>query len=552
LLSKVEKNLKKALDEVISKHPNVMRNPERKKLIQLTLDNKEVILTKVGSLATWTRPESSGRSPKDTVIVKRDDGSGKNIDWDAPACIPISEETFDLAWNEALEILHPKERIIVADKSVGADSSYALPIRIVCPKAINQLFMDNMFRPIPPDIDKSVFKEEFTLLVIPDDKLDSTKYVGKLRKIGNKTTDMIIAVDFDRKLGLNVGSNYQGSNKKLIFTVMNYYLPSFGILPLHCSANEGDKNDVAILLGLSGTGKTTLSADPSRALFGDDEHGWSDSGIANFENGCYAKLIDLNPEKEPEIYKACFGERPYLEHGAIIENAMVYPDGNFDLFDPRFTENSRGSYPLKFLTNIKPSSKGDHPKNILFLTADAYGVIPPISKLTKEQAMLWFLMGYTSKLAGTEVGVTEPTADFSRFFGAPFMPRNPDDYAQLLGKRMEKHQTKIFLVNTGWSGGAYGVGERMDLSITRKLVNAALNGKFDDAEFDADELFHLMIPKKAPEGVPNDIMLPKNTWEDKDAYDETAKKLAKSFSDYFDKNFGGKVPDDIAKECPGK
>jgi phosphoenolpyruvate carboxykinase (ATP) len=334
---------------------------------------------------------------------------------------------------------------------------------------------------------------------------------------------------------------------------MNYLLPIEGILSLHCSANDGKNGDVALLLGLSGSGKTTRSADPRRALLGDDEHSWSDSGVANYENGCYAKLINLSPVKEPDIYKACFHEAPYLEHGAIVENAMVYADGRFDLDDERLTPNSRGSYPLTFLANIKTPPVAGHPKTILFLTADANGVLPPVARLSRNQAMLWFLMGYTSKLAGTETGIVDPRSTFSRFFGAPFMPLNPDVYARMLGEKLDKHGTNVYLVNTGWSGGAYGVGKRMDISLTREIVESALNGSLAKVECVTDPIFHLDVPKSCP-GVPDPTVLnPRNTWTDKAAYDERAKKLAAEFCAQFDKAYGGKAIDaTVARECPGK
>jgi phosphoenolpyruvate carboxykinase (ATP) len=380
-----------------------------------------------------------------------------------------------------------------------------------------------MFRPVPPDMDRSIFADQgFTLLVAPYDTLDGTRYEGRLRTLpGGETSEMAVAMDFDRRLGIVYGSAYAGSVKKMMFTVMNYALPAAGILPLHCSANEGPDGDIALLLGLSGTGKTTLSADPRRALLGDDEHGWSDNGIANFENGCYAKLINLRLDKEPEIWNAVFHEAPVQEHGAIVENCMMFPWGTFDVDDERYTPNSRASYPLSFLSNIKPLPTGDHPKTILFLTADANGVLPPVSKLTPEQAMLWFLMGYTSKLAGTETGITDPVSTFSRFFGEPFMSRNPDVYASLLGERMERHNSQVYLVNTGWSGGPFGVGARMDIDITRAIVHATLSGQLDDVEFDKDPMFHLQVPRSCPD-VPSEILNPRNTWADKEAFDQRA------------------------------
>jgi phosphoenolpyruvate carboxykinase (ATP) len=295
-----------------------------------------------------------------------------------------------------------------------------------------------------------------------------------------------------------------------------------------------------------------LSADPNRALLGDDEHGWSNEGIFNFENGCYAKMIDIKPENEPEIYEAVMHNDDYTKHGAIIENAMIYPNGDLDFFDDRFTPNSRASYPLRFLKNIKESSTSGNPNTILFLTADAYGVLPPISKLTKEQAMLWFLMGYTSKLAGTETGVTEPQATFSRFFGQPFMPCNPNIYAEMLGEKMEQHNTNVFLINTGWSGGSYGTGSRIKLKYTRAMVDAALSGKLNDVEYTEDKLFHVNIPANC-ENVPSEILNPINTWKNKEDYKKTAEKLAQKFSTDFDKSYGKQdISPEIVSQCPGK
>jgi len=542
------------LEKVLS-GANTHRNIERTALIQACVDNGEAIASKNGALVTWTRPESTGRSPLDTIIVKRPE-SEATIDWSAANNIPVDPETFDMLIEDALNNLGASPNTYVSDRVVGADSSYALPVTTVSNKALNVLFLDNMFRPCPDDLGKSIFADKpFTLLVCPDQKLDPKRYEGRLRvdPILGGTSTMVIATDFDRRIGVVYGSAYCGSCKKMLFTVMNYLLPAVGILPIHCSANEGEDGDIALLLGLSGTGKTTLSADASRALLGDDEHGWSDTGTANFENGCYAKLIDLNPKKEPEIFKACFDKKPWKEHGSIIENAMMYPNGEFDLFDDRFTPNSRGSYPLEYLTNIKPCSTGGHPKTILFLTADANGVLPPVSKLTREQAKLWFIMGYTSKLAGTETGVTEPKSAFSRFFGAPFMPRNPDDYADLLGKKLDEHGTQVYLVNTGWSGGPYGVGSRMDIMLTRAMCNAAINGSLADVEYEQDATFKVYVPKSCPGVDDASILWPVNTWSDKAAYAERAKKLASEFAAQWDKAYADKGIDPaIAAACPGK
>lgn len=541
------------LAQVLKRHPNVLDNPDRKRMIQQAVKHREAIVSANGALATWTPPESSGRSPKDTYIVRHPASEG-SIDWDSPNNIPMAPDTFDMLVQDILDTLSHKERLYVTDRIVGADSSYALPVQMVSDLALAALFTDNVFRPVSADVERSVFaKRGFTLLVAPYDKLDRARYEGRLRIMPDgQTSNMAVAMDFDRRMGVVYGSAYGGSVKKLIFTVMNYILPGEGLLPLHCSANEGPEGDCALLLGLSGTGKTTLSADPSRALLGDDEHAWSDNGIANFENGCYAKLINLRIEKEPEIWNAVFHEDDYLAHGAIIENAMMYPWGTFDVDDERLTPNSRASYPLAFLTNVKPSSRSGHPKTILFLTADANAVLPPVARLTPEQAMLWFLMGYTSKLAGTETGITDPVSTFSRFFGEPFMPRNPDVYARMLGKRMQKHGAQVYLVNTGWSGGPFGVGERMDINLTRAIVDATLSGKLEGVEYVEDHTFHIQVPKECP-GVPSEVLFPRNTWDDKDAYDARAQKLASDFSEHFDKAYGDKNIDaGVVRQCPGK
>lgn len=540
------------LKDALTKHQNVNRNLERSTMIAHAIDNHEAIVCESGALATWSRPESTGRSPKDTYMVRRP-VSEKNIDWTSANNLPIDEKLFDMVFEDAIQMLLEKPNAYITDRVVGADSDYALPVTTVTSSALHSVFIDNMFRPVPNDLHKSIFNnKDFFLLCLPYNKLDKKKYEGMLRKLPDGTTsDLIVAMDYDRRCGVIVGSSYCGSMKKMIFTVMNYYLPLEGILPLHCSANEGKEGDSALLLGLSGTGKTTLSADPNRALLGDDEHGWDDKGIANFEYGCFAKMIDINPKKEPDIYDAVMHKAEPTKHGAILENAMVYPSGEVDYYDNRLTENSRASYPLSFLKNIKESSCSGHPTTILFLTADAYGVLPPVSMLNKEQAMLWFLMGYTSKLAGTETGIVEPQTTFSRFFGAPFMPCNPNMYSDLLGAKMDKHNTQVYLINTGWTGGSYGVGKRFDIVYTRKMVDAALNGSLDPNNFIVDETFHLHIPKHV-DGVPDEILVPVNTWQDKEAYKVTAKKLADQFAQSFKKSYGDKnISPEIAKYCPG-
>jgi len=528
----------------------VFIDPSRKKMINDAVEHKCCIAMPTGTLATWTPTHSTGRSPKDTFIVKNP-ASQSNIDWTSPNCIAMEPDTFEMIFQDALNTLHEKNKIYALNRVVGADSTYALPILAVTDNPLSAVFLDNMIRPVPQDIKKSIYADKpFTLLCLPYDYLNKERYKDRVRKLPDGSpSDICVVMDFDRRVGIVYGSAYMGSMKKLLFTVMNYYLPQDGILPLHCSANEGPDGNSALLLGLSGTGKTTLSADPERALLGDDEHGWNDHGVANFEYGCYAKLINLNPEKEPDIYKATFHADHFLDHGAIVENLMVYPDGNFDLDDDRLTPNSRASYPLRYNSHVKESAVSGHPTCILFLTADAYGVLPPIAKLTPEQAMFWFIMGYTSKLAGTETGVTEPQATFSRFFGEPFMPCNPSDYADLLGTKMKEHNVPVFLINTGWSGGPYGVGSRMDIKLTRAMVSGALNGELNKVEFEPDPLFKVHVPKSCP-NVPSEVLNPVNTWEDQNSFQENAKKLAGKFAAHFEKAFQGKVDQAIADECP--
>lgn len=542
-----------ALKHMVKNHPAVATNIPRSEIIRQAVEHNEALVLPSGALSTWTPQESTGRSPKDTMIVKSPDLE-QYIDWSSPNNLPLDAETFDMLWSDALTCLWKKPRLFVSERVIGADPAYALPVRTVTDRAITCLFTMNMFRPVPDTIESSVFVDKpFTLLVVPYDKIDTAKYPDRLRRRQDGSpSDMIIAVDFSRRLGLVYGSAYCGSAKKLMFTAMNFYLPFENILPLHCSANEDKDGAVTLFLGLSGTGKTTLSADIDRALIGDDEHGWNSKGIANFEHGCYAKLIDLNPDKEPEIHKAVFNHRDYLENGVIIENCMTYPDGRVDVYDDRLTQNSRASYPLRYLTNVKLEAKAGHPTTIIFLTADANGVLPPISRLNPEQAMLWFLMGYTSKLAGTETGVKEPQTTFSRFFGQPFMPKNPWYYSDLLGRKMKEHKSRVFLVNTGWSGGPYGVGKRIDISMTRAMLNAAIEGKLEEVAYIENRLFHLNVPTECP-GVPSEMLNPENTWPDRATFEKRAKNLAEEFSDHFDKAYGkSNIEDAVRAQCPGK
>lgn len=524
-------------------HAAVSWNPSRSAMIQEALNAQEAFSTPFGALATWGPAACTGRIPQDTYIVRH--GCARDgCDWGFSICNPMEPHTFDRLWEDAVCVLQGKEKLYGTDRRIGAEDSCALPVRTVTDSPLTALFTDNMFRPCHGE--RSRIHDTFTLLVLPHDRVMAVP----------TTFNMLLAMDFERKRGLVYGTSYLGCVKKLLFTTMNFLLPEQGILPLHCAANVGKKGDTALFLGLSGTGKTTLSTDPARAMIGDDEHLWSDHGIANMEGGCYAKLAHLRKEKEPEIYEAVFGlptEAPLCgaKAGVIIENAMMYPSGIFDLDDERLTENSRASYPLSFLPRIVPDGQSGHPQTILFLTADAEGVLPPIAKLTTEQALLWFLMGYTSKLAGTEAGVTKPKPTFSRFFGGPFMPRKPMDYLKLFEEKLRTHRTEVYLVNTGWSGGPYGVGKRMDIAVTRRLVDAALSGKLCDIPYWEYQKFHLLVPKACP-GVDSTLLNPKQTWADPAAYNQAAERLAQEFSAAFEKEFAGKVSPEVAAMCPGR
>lgn len=501
----------------------VTTDPSRSELIRKALLNNEAITTKSGALSTWSPAHSTGRIPKQTFMV-RDDVTEHTVDWNAAACIPMERTTFDTLLEQALQTLQGKPEVFVLNRSVGHDPQYALNVRLITDSALSTLFADNMFCPGNADN-----PEPFTLIALPYDN-------------ANGDTPRLVAMDFTRRLGLIQGTQYCGCLKKTLFTVMNYLLPEQGVLPLHCSANEGVEGS-ALFLGLSGTGKTTLSNDPLRTLIGDDEHGWSDSGVFNMEGGCYAKLINLRADKEPDIYKAVFEPKPVEESGCILENAMTYPDGTVDVDDTRLTENSRASYPLHFLRNTKEVAVTTHPKTIIFLTADASGVLPPVARLSKGAAMFWFLMGYTSKLAGTELGVTEPKPSFSRFFGAPFMPCHPSVYADLLGKKMDEHGSDVYLINTGWTGGPYGIGKRFDISLTRSLVNAALDGSLKHADYRTDPLFKFEVPTHVQDQAA--------TWGDSTAYEQAATKLAGEFRAEFMKSYGDAgLAAEIAQYCP--
>lgn len=541
-------NTKQKIDEMLSRRENVFQNPTREETIRYSVDRGSAVKTKYGCLATWNPEGSTGRSPKDTFIVDTPMVHDL-IDWKSQSNRAISEDSYYKILDETLGIMAKKEAIFTTDRVIGADVEYALPVRTVTSRPLVSLFTYNMFRDIPKDIQKSVFEDTFQLLVLPFDSIDKEKY-PELRE---STTPMLVLMNFSDKTGIVLGSSYLGTVKKLMFTAMNFYLPQYEVLPLHCSANVDDKENLSIFLGLSGTGKTTLSSDPDRKLLGDDEHGWSDKKVFNFENGCYAKTLNLTQKNEPEIYNAIFHEDNYLQHGSILENTMIYPRGEVDLSDDRFTSNGRASYPLDALENIKKSSECiGAPRTIIFLTADASGVLPPISLLDRDQAKLWFLMGYTSKVAGTETDVVEPQATFSRFFGEPFMPSKPSVYMKLLGDKMDKFNTKVYLINTGWIGGVYGKGgTRISLKYTRSMVKAANEGLLDDVRFVKEPFFGLAIPETCPE-VPTTILNPMANWEDKEAYKVEAKKLADKFANHYKDKFNTHpIAPEIKAYCPG-
>lgn len=458
----------------------------------------------------------TGRTPKDKYIVE-EASSKADIDWNA-INQKLPESTFDSLHRRILSYYQGRE-IFVQDLHCGADPAYRLKVRVATPSAWHALFSRNMFiRPKAEELKSHV--PDFTILHAPH-------FFAQAEADGIRSGTFIF-VNYAKKLVLIGGTEYAGEIKKSVFGYLNYMLPARDVLPMHCSANVGPKGDAAIFFGLSGTGKTTLSADSTRTLIGDDEHGWSQKGLFNFEGGCYAKCINLSAQAEPEIYNTVF------RFGAVLENVVIDGDSRLpDLNDGSLTENTRACYPVDFIPNMSETGLAPHPDNVIMLTADAFGVLPPISKLSPEQAMYHFLSGYTARVAGTEKGLgNEPQATFSTCFGAVFMPRHPSVYAKMLGERIAKHKATCWLVNTGWSGGAYGVGSRMKIAHTRALVSAALAGTLKHAPVKKDPIFGLAVPESCGE-VPAHVLNPRNTWSDKGAYDETAKKLSHSF----EKNF---------------
>ncbi|WP_040207550.1 phosphoenolpyruvate carboxykinase (ATP) [Neobacillus jeddahensis] len=485
-------------------------------LVERVLSRKEGILTATGAVSVSTG-KYTGRSPQDKYIVMEESTKDK-IEWGSTNQ-SISEEVFTNLYQKVLEYLTQQEEIFVFKGFAGADQKSRLPIQVVNEYAWHNLFAQQLFiRPTEEEL--LTHDAGFTVISAPNFKADPT--------VDGTNSETFIIISFERRIVLIGGTEYAGEMKKSIFSVMNYLLPENHIFSMHCSANVGQEGDVALFFGLSGTGKTTLSADANRRLIGDDEHGWSSNGVFNIEGGCYAKCINLSREKEPQIFDA-------IRFGTVLENVVVNSESRIpDYDDGSLTENTRAAYPIEAIDNIIQPSIAGHPNTIVFLTADAFGVLPPIAKLTKEQAMYHFLSGYTSKLAGTERGITSPQATFSTCFGAPFLPLPAARYAEMLGDKILEHNANVFLVNTGWTGGEYGVGSRMKLSFTRAMVQAALEGELNHVETVKDEIFGLHIPLHIA-GVPDDVLQPKKTWSDHQAYEEKAKELAKKFRENFKK-----------------
>ncbi len=473
----------------------------------------------------------TGRAAKDKFIV-HEEGYDDKIWW-GKVNRAFDEAKFEVMFRRVKAYLQGRD-LYVQDCFAGYDEKYRMPVRIITETAWHSLFARNLFIQAGPE-QLTDHKPEFTVLQVPGFLADP--------EVDGTASETFILLSMKRKLVLIGGTAYAGEIKKSIFSVMNFELPQKGVLSMHCSANVGKNDDVAIFFGLSGTGKTTLSTDPDRELIGDDEHGWGDDGVFNFEGGCYAKMINLSPEAEPEIYSVS------RKFGTVLENVGIDPiTRRLDLNDDSLTENTRAGYPITHLPNAKKESNGGHPKNIVMLTADAFGVMPPIAKLTPEQAMYHFISGYTAKLAGTEKGVTEPSATFSACFGAPFMMLHPSVYAELLAEKIRKHNVRCWLVNTGWSGGPYGKGQRMKIQYTRVMLKAAIEGKLDDVEYEEDPVFGVHIPTEVP-GIPSEVLRPRNTWDDKAAYDKQAAHLVQLFNDNF-KEFQDGVSEEVIKAGP--
>ncbi len=509
-------NFRLGLDEIKVDH--IIRNPVPPRLYEEALRNeKGAAIASTGALVAMSG-EKTGRTPKDKRIVDRPEYHDDI--WWGPINIGLEPESFLINRERAVDYLNTRDQLYVIDGFAGWDPEYQIKVRIVCARAYHALFMRNMLiRPTPEQL--ANFGEPDYLV------LNAGQFPANSRTDG-MSSKASIDLDLSRKELVILGTQYAGEMKKGVFTIMHYLMPKQRVLSMHCSANEGDDGNVSLFFGLSGTGKTTLSADPRRALIGDDEHCWTESGVFNIEGGCYAKMIDLSHEDEPEIWNA-------IRYGSVLENVVYDPDTRVvDYSDVSITQNTRGSYPIEYIENAKIPCVGGHPSNVVFLTCDAFGVLPPVSKLTPEQAMYHFISGYTAKVAGTEVGVVEPEATFSSCFGAPFLVWHPTVYAELLAEKMRKHGATAWLVNTGWSGGAYGTGSRMEIKFTRAIIDGINSGTLKDVPCVEDPVFGVAVPTSC-EGVPSEVLIPKNTWADGAAFDATARKLAGLFHENFEK-----------------
>ena len=502
------------------------------RLIEVAVRRGEGSLVQGGPLAVRTDPHT-GRSPHDRFVV-REPGTEAEVGW-GDTNRPISEEEFDHLL-DGMGRYATGRTLFVRDCYAGADPRYRVRVRVITELASHNLFAYNMFLRPAEGEDMASFTPDYTVVDLCD-------YNAKPGEVPSLNSSTFVTLHLSRGLVLIGGTHYAGEIKKSIFSALNFILPTQDVLPMHCSANEEhDGSSTAVFFGLSGTGKTTLSADQSRTLIGDDEHGWSPDGVFNFEGGCYAKAIRLNPDGEPEIYGTT------QRFGTLAENVILREDRSIDFDDGTITENTRLSYPIWMIPNASENGQGGHPETVVFLTADAFGVLPPISRLTPEQAMYHFLSGYTAKVAGTERGVTEPKATFSACFGEPFMVRPPSVYAKMLGDKIREHGARVFLVNTGWTGGAYGTGERMKLAHTRRMVQAALAGDLDGVDTREDPVFGLAVPTEI-EGVPSEVLQPRDTWSSADAYDEKAAELAQMFARNFEK-YADSVPDSVREAGP--
>jgi phosphoenolpyruvate carboxykinase (ATP) len=500
-------------------------------LYEQAISKGEGRLTDSGAFTALTAPHT-GRSPKDKYVV-RDVASEKAVNW-GPVNVPLSVEHFQALRKATIEHLAGRELFVQDARAGGDGAGEGVNVRVVTPSAWHALFAHNMFRRLDAKTLEG-FRPDFTVLHAPELSAEPARHGTR--------SGTFIALSFSERIVLIGGTRYAGEIKKSVFSILNYLLPESNVFPMHCSANVGRSGDVALFFGLSGTGKTTLSADPERGLIGDDEHGWGASGVFNFEGGCYAKVIRLSASDEPEIYGAT------QRFGTILENVVLdEATGAPSFADGSITENTRASFPIEYIPNAVIPGRGGHPKNVIFLTCDAFGVLPPIARLTEPQAMYHFLSGYTAKVAGTERGVKEPEATFSTCFGAPFLPRPARVYAELLGARLREHGSRAWLINTGWTGGGFGVGNRISIPFTRAMVHAALKGKLDPVETVRDERFGLEIPRAVP-GVPAEILIPKGTWRDPSGYDAAADRLAMMFRENF-RAYEADVTKDVAGAGP--